>query len=69
MIKTLLFEDTEIDKRGILSLLSQIPNIKIIGSYNSINVALHEIHTNKPDLIIVDSEIDGIKDMGQKICY
>jgi DNA-binding NarL/FixJ family response regulator len=63
-IKTIIFDDTPLDVRGIRDILKGIPEIVIVGVYDTIGDALSSCRELKPDLLIADADIRGDKTAG-----
>ncbi len=66
MIRTIIFEDRKFDQRGILAILRDIPEISVIGVFDTIGEALNHCKDLKPDLIIADADIRGDRTAGPR---
>lgn len=64
MIKTVIFEDSKFDLRGLQSILKGIPEINVVAVFDTIGEALSECKKIAPDLIIADADIRGDKTVG-----
>ncbi len=66
MIRTIIFEDDEIDVRGIRDLIKGVASINIIGVYSTIQDGLRACRELRPDLLLVDADIRGDKTAGPR---
>lgn len=60
MIKVLLVDDHDLVRLGIKKLLSDFPNIQIVGEANSGEKAIEIIEKVKPDVILMDVKMPGM---------
>lgn len=60
MIKVLLVDDHDLVRLGIKKLLSDVPNIQIVGEANSGEKAIEIIEKVKPDVILMDVKMPGM---------
>jgi|WetSurMetagenome_2_1015567.scaffolds.fasta_scaffold63826_2 two-component system, NarL family, invasion response regulator UvrY len=63
-IRTVIFDDDEIDVRGICDILKGIPEIAVVGKFDVMGEALVRCRELQPDLIIVDADIRDDKNVG-----
>jgi DNA-binding NarL/FixJ family response regulator len=66
VIRTIIFEDTPIDREGIKNLIRHIPGVKVVGAFDTPKQALSKCLQMEPDLVIADGEIRGDKTVGPK---
>jgi DNA-binding NarL/FixJ family response regulator len=64
LIKTVIFEDSEIDVRGIRELIKGVPEIMIVGVFDTLQEALYQCKRLEPRLILSDADIRGDKSIG-----
>ena len=57
MIKVLVVDDTIFYRKIISDVLSEMPNVEVVGTANNGSIALSRIKTTKPDLITLDVEM------------
>lgn len=63
MIRILLVDDQSIVREGLASLLTQQPDIEIVGEANNGKIAIEQAQTLQPDVILMDLRMpvmDGI---------
>lgn len=66
MIRTVIFEDSEIDVRGIKELIKAIPEIVVVGVFDTIQEGLAKSKELRPNLLLVDADIRGDRSVGPK---
>lgn len=66
IVKVVIFEDSKFDLTAIKTILNDIPEVQIVGSYDVLKEALRKCKELKPDLIIVDADIRGDKKEGPR---
>ncbi len=57
LLKILVVDDTIVYRKIISDVISQIPNVEVIGTANNGKIALSKIASLKPDLITLDIEM------------
>ena len=57
--KTIIIDDEWLILSELKSLLSQFPNIKIVGEASNIDEAARLIHKHQPDVIFLDIHMPG----------
>jgi two-component system response regulator NreC len=62
-----IYDDRGIDVAGIKSFLSKIPEIKVIGNYDTSKEVMSKCLECPIDLVIVDGEIRGDKNAGARL--
>lgn len=62
--RAVLFEDQFLDIEGIKSIIANIPDVTLVGIYETPREALSECLRLKPDLVIADADIRGDKTAG-----
>jgi len=64
ILKVVIFEDDKFQLRAVKDVLRDIPEINIVGIYDTIPEALVKCQELRPDLIIADADIRGNKAIG-----
>jgi DNA-binding NarL/FixJ family response regulator len=60
-ISVVIIEDDETIREGFTYLINAAPNYNVVNSYPSVEDALPELTKEKPDVILLDIELPGIK--------
>ena len=60
-ISVVIIEDDETIRDGFTYLINAAPNYEVVNSYSSVDDALHGLVSDKPDVILLDIELPGIK--------
>ncbi|MGZ3863338.1 MAG: response regulator [Bacteroidia bacterium] len=60
-ITVVIIEDDKTIREGFTYLINAAPNYKVINSYPSVEDAMPELAGDKPDVILLDIELPGIK--------
>jgi DNA-binding NarL/FixJ family response regulator len=60
-ISVVIIEDDETIREGFTYLINAAPNYSVVNSYPSVEDALPELAKEKPDVILLDIELPGIK--------
>ena len=62
-IKVLIVDDTVVYRKIVSDILTEIPEVQVVGTANNGKIAISRIQILKPDLLILDvemPEVDGI---------
>jgi DNA-binding NarL/FixJ family response regulator len=60
-IRVVLIEDDETIREGFTYLINAAPNYSVINAYPSVESALPALQGDKPDVILLDIELPGMK--------
>ena len=60
-ISVVIIEDDETIRDGFTYLINAAPNYEVINSYSSVEDALQGLASDKPEVILLDIELPGIK--------
>lgn len=60
-IRVVLIEDDETIREGFTYLINSAPNYSVINAYPSVESALPHLVSDKPDVILLDIELPGMK--------
>lgn len=61
VIQVVIIEDDETIRNGFTYLINADKNYKVVNSYANAENALSQLHADKPDVILLDIELPGIK--------
>ncbi len=61
VIQVVIIEDDETIRNGFTYLINTTPNYKVVNSYSSVEHALTHLANDKPQVILLDIELPGIK--------
>ncbi len=61
VIQVVIIEDDETIRNGFTYLINTTPNYKVVNSYSSVEHALTHLSNDKPQVILLDIELPGIK--------
>lgn len=60
-IRVVLIEDDETIREGFTYLINSAPSYSVVNAYSSVENALPALQADKPDVILLDIELPGIK--------
>ncbi len=60
-IRVVLIEDDETIREGFTYLINAAPNYSVVNAYSSVESALPNLAADKPDVILLDIELPGMK--------
>lgn len=60
-INVVIIEDDQTIREGFTYLINAAPNYKVISAYSSVEDAMSHLAEDKPDVILLDIELPGIK--------
>lgn len=58
-LSMLVYEDNELLREGIISMLQLDPRFKITGAYNNVSAAEQQVAELNPDIILMDIDMPG----------
>ncbi|KRT55541.1 two component transcriptional regulator, LuxR family [endosymbiont of Ridgeia piscesae] len=60
MIRVLLVDDHELVRTGVKSILTQVPDISVVGEAGSGETAIQMVQQDRPDVVLMDVNMPGI---------
>ncbi|KRT57365.1 response regulator [endosymbiont of Ridgeia piscesae] len=64
MIRVLLVDDHELVRTGVKSILTQVPDISVVGEAGSGETAIQMVQQDRPDVVLMDVNMPGIGGIG-----
>ena len=58
-LRTLIIDDEWLIRLELRRMLSQYPNLKVVGEAANLNEAVHAVKEAKPDLVFLDIQMPG----------